>query len=98
MHNEGDEVHVSEQEVSAGSKEGVGRWVLAIGTLLAILLLSIVWIIPAMTQGDVEEEATMSGTISSQNDGEEIDSIIEDEAVVDDADQVDVDPIAEPAP
>ena len=97
MHNEGDEVHVSEQEVSAGSKEGVGRWVLAIGTLLAIILLSIVWIIPALTQGDVEEEATVSGKISSQEDGEETDSIIEEETVPDDANRVDMDPIAEPA-
>ncbi len=68
MHREGEETHVSEMEASGGSKEGVVRWVLVAGTLFAILLMSMVWIIPAMMQGDVEEEATVSGKISSQED------------------------------
>lgn len=77
MHKEGDEVHVSDTEASGGSKEGVVRWVLLGGLLLAIILLSIVWIIPAMTQGDVEEEATVSGEIRSMDDeGDETDSIL----------------------
>ncbi|MDP4576097.1 hypothetical protein Q9K02_13220 [Qipengyuania sp. G39] len=70
-------VHVDEVEASGGSKEGVVRWVLAGGLLLAILLMSIVWIIPAMTQGDVEEEATVSGEISTmESDGDNTDSIV----------------------
>ncbi|MDG5746723.1 hypothetical protein P8Q88_00880 [Qipengyuania sp. XHP0207] len=62
-------VHLDEEEASGGSKEGVVRWVLAGGLLLAIVLLSITWIIPALMQGDVEEEATVSGEISSIEDG-----------------------------
>ena len=70
-------VHIDEEDVSGGSKEGVVRWVLLGGLVLAVLLLSVVWIIPAMTQGDVEEEATMSGEIRSmQDDGEGTDSIV----------------------
>ena len=77
MRSEGNETHVSETEASGGSKEGVVRWVLLGGLVLAVLLLSVVWIIPAMTQGDVEEEATMSGEIRSmQDDGEGTDSIV----------------------
>ena len=77
MHKEGDEVHVSETEASGGSKEGVVRWVLAGGLLLAIILMSIVWIVPAMMQGDVEEEATVSGEISSmEEEGDSTDSIV----------------------
>ncbi|MBX7539600.1 hypothetical protein [Qipengyuania sphaerica] len=77
VHKEGDEVHVSETEASGGSKEGVVRWVLAGGLLLAVLLMSIVWIIPAMTQGDVEEEATVSGEIRSmEEEGDGTDSIV----------------------
>ncbi|TNE29327.1 MAG: hypothetical protein EP350_09905 [Alphaproteobacteria bacterium] len=44
MHMEGDEIHVSDTEASGGSKEGVVRWVLGIGTLVAIIVLSTEWI------------------------------------------------------
>ena len=70
-------VHVDEVEASGGSKEGVVRWVLAGGLLLAILLLSVTWIVPALMQDDIEEEATVSGEISSiDNDGDGTDSIV----------------------
>ena len=79
MHKEGEEVHVDTTEASGGSKEGVVRWVLGIGTLLAIILLSIVWITGAATQGDVEEEATMTGTIDSmENDSSDTDGLVGD--------------------
>ncbi len=69
--------HVDEVEASGGSKEGVVRWVLAGGLLLAILLLSVTWIVPALMQDDVEEEATVSGEISSmEDDGDNTDSIV----------------------
>ena len=70
-------VHIDEQDASGGSKEGVVRWVLAGGLLLAIILLSITWIVPALMQGDVEEEATVSGEIQSmENEGDGTDSIV----------------------
>lgn len=78
MHTEGEEIHVSDTEASGGSKEGVVRWVLIAGTLLAIILLSLIWIIPAMTQGDIEEEASVSEKIDTMEDGgQDVDSIIE---------------------
>lgn len=78
MHNDGNEVHVSETEASGGSKEGVVRWVLIISMLAAIVLLSAIWMFGAATQGDVEEEATVSGEIESAADdeGDNTDSII----------------------
>ena len=79
MHKEGEEIHIDETEASGGSKEGVVRWVLAGGLLLAIVLLSVTWIIPALTTGDVEEEGTVSGQISSMEDhGDDTDSIVTD--------------------
>lgn len=79
MHKEGEEIHVTDTEASGGSKEGVVRWVLAGGLLLAIVLLSITWIIPALSTGDVEEEGTVSGQISSmEEDGDDTDSIVTD--------------------
>ena len=87
MHKEGDEIHVDDVEASGGSKEGVVRYVLAGGLILAIILMSVVWIVPAMTQGDVEEEATVSGEISSmEEEGDSTDSILgtDEEQVGDD--------------
>jgi len=77
VHKEGDEIHVTDTEASGGSKEGVVRWVLAGGLLLAVILMSIVWIVPALTTGDVEEEGTVSGQISSmEEEGDGTDSIV----------------------
>lgn len=87
MHKEGDEIHIDDVEASGGSKEGVVRYVLAGGLILAIILMSVVWIVPAMTQGDVEEEATVSGEISSmEEEGDSTDSILgtDEEQVGDD--------------
>ena len=79
MHKQGEEVHVADTEASGGSKEGVVRWVLAGGLLLAILLLSVTWIVPALSTGDVEEEGTVSGQISSmEGEGDDTDSIVTD--------------------
>ena len=56
MHREGDEVHVSEEEATGASKEGVVRWVLIIGTLLAVIALSAIWITGAATRDDPDAE------------------------------------------
>ncbi len=79
MHKEGDEVHVDTTEASGGSKEGVVRWVLIVGTLLAIILLSAVWMTGAAFQGDREEEATMTGNIEAmEDDGDDTDGLVGD--------------------
>lgn len=52
MYEQDGHTHVSGTEASGGSKEGVVRWVLAGGLLLAIILMSVVWIIPAITGVD----------------------------------------------
>jgi hypothetical protein len=95
MERRGDEVHVESTEASGGSKEGVVRWVLIIGTLLAIVLLSAIWMTGAAFQGDVEEEATVSGKISadSEAEGDSTDSIVSDNA---DEMAAPPDPAAEP--
>ena len=80
MHTDGEEVDVSETEASGGSKEGVVRWVLVFGTVLAIALLSIIWITGAAFQGDAEEEATVSGRMEAQEDSDTTDSIVGVEA------------------
>jgi len=78
--NRDSKVRIDEEDVSGGSKEGVVRWVLGIGLLLAIVLLSVIWIVPALMQGDAEEEATMTGTMEARGapNGTDTDGIIEE--------------------
>lgn len=79
--NNNDGIHIDEEDVSGGSKEGVVRWILGIGLLLAIVLLSLIWIIPALTQGDAEEEATVSGSMeaTSPDAGDTTDGVVLEE-------------------
>lgn len=49
MHKEGEEVHVSTEEASAGVKGQGVRYVLVISLVLAIALLSAIWITGALT-------------------------------------------------
>ena len=79
MERKGDEVHVETDEARGASSPNIVRWVLLVSLFAAIALLSIIWITGAATQGDVEEEATVSGIIRSQNDEEsDTDSIVDD--------------------
>lgn len=67
MEKRGEEVHVSETEVSGGSKEGVVRWVLIIGLVLAVGFLTIIWVTGAAVQDDgPDSETNVSGTIASE--------------------------------
>ena len=74
-----EEVHIQSTEASGGSKEGVVRWVLVIGTLLAIVLLSLIWIIPAAMQEEgAESEISVSNTIAEEESGTDTDAIVSD--------------------
>lgn len=56
MHKDGESVHLTEEEASGGSKDGVVRWVLIFGTLLAIVVLSAIWITGAMSNTDPDAD------------------------------------------
>ena len=60
-----DEVHIRDIEATGGSKEGVVRWVLVIGTGITILALLGTALIGGLSQDTIEEEATVSGKIQS---------------------------------
>lgn len=67
MHKDGESVHLSEEEASGGSKDGVVRWVLIIGTLLAIIALSTIWITGALTSDDPDaDNANVSAKIAAE--------------------------------
>lgn len=49
MERHGEEIHLTEREASGGEKPHIVRWVLGISLLLAVVLLSAIWIIGAVT-------------------------------------------------
>ena len=49
MERDGDEIHVTETEASAGSQPRVVRYVLGISLLLVVVLMSAIWIIGSVT-------------------------------------------------
>ena len=66
MDQRGDEVHTSATEATGASREGVVRWVLVIGTLLAIALLTIIWVTGAFTQDDEDMHQNVGREIQAQ--------------------------------
>jgi hypothetical protein len=50
MEKDGDEIHVSGEEASGGTQPHIVRYILAISLLLAVVLLSLIWITGALTR------------------------------------------------
>lgn len=48
MERHGEEVHLNETEATAASKPHIVRWVLGISLILAVVAMSLVWIIPSI--------------------------------------------------
>ena len=76
MDQQNGEIHVETDEARGGRTTGVVRYVLVISLILAIGILSLVWITGALSQGDTEEEATVSGTALDETQGDQTDSLI----------------------
>ena len=105
------EIHVESDEARGGSTPKIVRYVLIISTLLAIVLLSAIWIFGAASQGPVESEVNVSERMEAADDGLSTDGIVNpeanggtaplgsnpDDAAVEPAD-VAVDPASLPAP
>ena len=71
-------LHAETDAARAGSTPHIVRWVLAISLFAAIVLLSIIWITGAVTQSDVESEASVSGRIAEQERETGTDSMVSD--------------------
>ena len=50
MERQGDELHLTESEACGGEQPHVVRWVLGISLILAVALLSAIWIIGSLTK------------------------------------------------
>lgn len=66
MDQRGDEVHTSSTEATGASREGVVRWVLLIGTLLAIAFLTIIWVTGAFTQDEDDMHQNVGREMQAQ--------------------------------
>ncbi len=84
MERQGDETHLNTDEARGGESTGVMRWVLAVSLLLAIALLSAIWIFgawsvddtqsaPAGTQVDIVDQSSGTDSIVS-TDADQIDA------------------------
>ncbi|MFW5634762.1 MAG: hypothetical protein ACOCYR_07725 [Erythrobacter sp.] len=67
--------HIEDENARAGETSGRVRWILFISTLIAIVAMSIAWIIPALQQGDVESAGTATERVEEMRE----DGVPEDE-------------------
>ena len=80
MDERGEEIHIATDEARGASTPNVVRWVLAISLLAAIVLLSVVWMTGAATQGDDESEISVGSMAADSGGGEATDSIVGENA------------------
>ena len=84
MVDERNEPHFETDSARGGSTPHIVRWILAISLLAAIVLLSIIWMTGAATQGDAEEHVEVTRRIQDTQDnaaaGDSTDSIVSDGA------------------
>ncbi len=89
MERQGDETHLNTDEARGGESTGVMRWVLAISLLLAIALLSAIWMFgawnkdeiappTAATESDIVDQSHGTDSIVS-TDADEIDAVAAEE-------------------
>ena len=82
MENRDGEIHVETDDARGATNNNVVRWILAISLFGAIVLLSIVWIAGAATQGDDENEVSVNSMAADPPgaDTEATDSIVGENA------------------
>jgi hypothetical protein len=85
MDQRGDEVHTSSTEATGASREGVVRWVLVVGLLLAAGFLTLIWVTGSLSQDEEDSHQNVGREIGAQqgtdaNSGEPIAPAFEDAA------------------
>ena len=81
MEDRDGEFHMETDEARGASTENIVRWVLAIGLLLAIIGMSLAWIIPAVNRDGKTKHVSVSGQINAaKSDGSGTDSIVDTNA------------------
>ena len=70
MTDKDDAIHIEDDDARAAETTGAMRYVLGISLVLAAAAMTIAWVSGALSQGDVESEATVTGTNEAQADGD----------------------------
>jgi hypothetical protein len=80
MENRDGEIHIDTDEARGGSTSNTVRWVLGIGLLLALIGMSLAWIIPAMSRGGETQNVNYTREVTSEarSDGSDTDSIVDE--------------------
>ena len=81
MERQGDEVHVETDEARGGSTPNTVRWILIVGLILAIGLLSATWIIGALGMEEEDQHQNVNREIldRAEDEGRDTDSIVSDD-------------------
>ena len=87
MENRDGEIHMETDEARGASTPGIVRWVLGIGLLLAIIGMSLAWIIPAATRGPetMPSQNARNAEATAPDRGTDTDSVITPEQANPDA-------------
>ncbi len=81
MEDRDGEFHMETDEARGASTEGVVRWVLGIGLLLAIIGMTLAWVIPAINKDNKTKHVSVSGQINAQrSEGSAGDGVVPDSA------------------
>ncbi|WP_435416963.1 hypothetical protein WAB17_08675 [Parerythrobacter aurantius] len=59
-------IHIEDEEATGAVKTGHMRWVLGISLLLAIVAMSIVWIVPALTSNNEVDATSRVGDVPGE--------------------------------
>ncbi len=87
MERQGDEVHVETDEARGAESTGVMRWVLGIGLLLAIVLLSAIWMTGATLRGSAVTDTPPRDSGATVTEPAQIGSEVDPSATIADPDQ-----------
>jgi len=68
MDDNNKEIHIEDDDARAGATPGVMRYVLGFSLLLAIIAMTLVWIIPSLYEGDVEGARTATERVEEMQD------------------------------
>jgi len=66
MDNNAPQPHIDTEDARAGSTPHVVRWVLGISLTLAVVAMSVVWIIPALTMDRTVDEVSAESGAATQ--------------------------------
>ena len=76
MEDRDGEIHVDTNEARGATSPNILRWMLAIGLLLAIVAMSLAWIIPALMRGHNRDESVSAQIDSTRQNAADTSGVV----------------------